>query len=641
MKKKQNQSSSKAKTRISQSTVKNYYNILWIAGIVIFTIFIYHKVFDNQLTNFDDVVYISDNPYIQEINADNVKSIFSEFYYGGYYPLTLISFAFDIAISPGNPSIFIITNFILHLINTILLFYIVIFIFKNTTLSIVTALLFGVHTLHVESVAWVSERKDVLYTMFYFLAILTYLKYLSKPKTSLYLLTLLLFIFSVLSKTMGVAFVAVLFLIDWFYGKKLFDKKNVLEKVPFLIIGVIFGIVAILSQKSIGAIDSTSTLPLLYRVVFAAFGFCMYLLKLIYPFQLSAFYPYPVEVSQSIPIYYFLFILPFIGFIAGLIYLFRKNKEHAFALSFFFLNIILVLQILQINDFMMADRFVYVASAGIYLSLALIYNYFHQKFVLNRRTINIVLSVYIGILGYQTSQRVEIWQNSITLWDDVISKYPSVYKAWDKRGLAKADDLLDFKSAISDYDSALKINPDYYSSYINRGYAKFALGDNQGAIDDYNKAISLKPDYYSAFNNRGSTLANMGKLNEALDDFSKAIELNPENGKAYCNRGLVYMNMNQIEKSLNEFNKCLEISPTYFPAYNYRAMIYARQNKIKEALNDLDFCLQLQPNFSEALYNRGVLHLQTNKRKSACEDLQKAASLGYDRAYNLINSYCN
>jgi len=627
--------------KVPQKAKKDYKNIIWIAGIILFTLFVYRQVFDNTLTNFDDVVYVSENPYIQQLNIENIQSIFSEFYYGGYYPITILSFGIDMAISPGNQSVFIITNIILHLLNIILLFLIIIFVFKNTTLAIITSLLFGVHSMHVESVAWVSERKDVLYTFFYFLSIISYLQYQKNQKSQFYFLALLLFVFSILSKTMGVAMVGVLFLIDWYYNKKWLSRKLVIEKLPFILVAIAFGVIAIYSQKSIGAIDEGNTLPLIHRLVFATYGFSIYIVKLIVPYQLSAFYPYPVDINDALPFYYYLFVIPFIGIIALTYYLMKKHKEYAFGLLFFIVNIILVLQVLQINDFVMADRFVYIASAGIYLIIALIYNYVHQKFTLSRRTINIVMAVYIGFLGYQTSQRLDVWQNSISLWDDVLEKYPSVYKAWDKRGLAKADETMDFKAAIVDYDSALKINPEYYPSYINRGYAKFALGDNRGAIDDYNKAIELKPDYYSAFNNRGSTYANMGKLDEALADFNKAVELNPENGKAYCNRGLLFMNKDWPEKAIKEFNKCIEISPSYFPAYSYRAMIYARQNKIEEALKDLNFCLKIQPNYSEALYNRGILLLQKNYRKSACEDFQKAASLGYERAYNMINSYCN
>jgi len=640
MKKKPVQQQKKS-VKSNQVVKKDYKNLLWIIGIAIFTTIVYSQVFDNRLTNFDDVVYITENPYIQDLNLSNISKIFSEFYYGGYYPMTLLSFGIDKYFFPQSPSVFIIMNFILHLINTILLFLLIHHLFKKRLISVITAILFAIHPMHVESVAWVSERKDVLYTFFYFLGILVYLKYIQTLKLKFILITFILFVLSCMSKTMAVAMVAVLPLLDWLNRRKIFEKRAIIEKLPFLFCGLFFGILAIISQKSIGAIDESGTLPIIDRVLYAGYGFTTYLVKLLYPFNQSVFYPYPVPEGHSIPVYYWLFVGSILVYFALLVYLFKKQKEFAFALSIFLLNIVLVLQMIQINDFVMADRFTYVAAAGIFLAMAFAYDFIVNKFSKHSKTILYLGVFYILVLGYKTYNYANVWQDSVSLWDNVISKYPTVYKAYDKRGLAKADELQDYKSAIIDYDSALSINPVYYASYINRGYARFVLGDSRGSLDDYNKAIELKPDYYSAYNNRGSTLANMGKLDAAMADFSKAILLNKENGKAYCNRGLVYINQNKPEEAISDFTKCIEISPTYYPAFNFRAMVYSREKKYELALKDLDLCLKIQPYFAEALYNRGVLHLQLNQKRSACEDLHKAASLGFQRAYNIINTYCN
>ena len=633
-----NQKKPASKKQVNPETRKT---IVWTAGIILFTTFVFSPVFNNKPTNFDDVVYVTENPYIINLSFQNIGKIFSEFYYGGYYPLTLLSFATDYAISGGNPSFHILVNFLFHLANTLLLFWIVVLIFKNRTVALISALLFAVHTLHVESVAWISERKDVLYAFFYFLSLIIYLKYIEKQKIKYLIISMILFLMSVLSKTMAVALVGVLPLLDWFYGRKWLSRKVLMEKIPFVLIAVIFGIIAIKSQSSIGAIAEETTLPLLQRIVFAGYAFTMYLVKLLYPFHLSAFYPYPVQAGAEISALYWLFLLPPVGVLALTVFLFRKVKEYALLLSFFILNIVLVLQLIQINDFVMADRFVYVASAGIFILIALFFNRLSEKFPLYKNTVTFVLTGYIAILSYLTYQRTDIWQNSISLWTDVTEKYPQVYRAWDKLGMAKADEEQNYPEAINALNKALELNPEFYQSYINRGNIKATLGDLNGALDDFNKAISIKPDYYSAYNNRGATYAQAGKIEEALSDFNKCLNLNPEYSKAYCNRGLAYLNLKNYEKAIEDFNKCIKISPLYYPAYNFRALVYVRMRNLNEALKDLDKCLSIQPDFPDGLYNRGVLRLQLNQKQSACEDLAKAAQLGHPKAENMVQTYCN
>lgn len=628
------------KNKIQQNKEKDIMPFFWIFGILAATIVAYLPAFKNGLTNFDDIVYVSENPYIRQISWQNIVTIFTEFYYGGYYPLTLFSFMIDIRLGGMNPAIFHFTNIFLHLANTLLVFIFIRQLFDKIEIAVIAALLFGLHTLHVESVAWVSERKDVLYSLFFFASLITYNLYLSTGKQKYFVWALYLFLMSVLSKTMAVALVPTLVLLDWFKGRKLTDKKVILEKTPFLVIGVLFGILTILSQKSIGAIAEETTLPMLQRFVFACYGFSMYILKSIIPFGLSAFYPYPIAVGDTIPVQYWLSLIPVIATLGLIIYSLKKKRDYAFALLFFVLNIVLVLQIIQINDFVMADRFMYVASLG----LLLIFGFFYRDALLqNKRRLNLlraVVGVYAIFLLVQTNQRCEVWKDSISVWDDVIEKYPDVYKAWNQRGMAKADELGDFTAALKDYDKAIHLNPDFATTYINRGFALTQKGNTKGALEDYNKAIKLLPDYAMAYNNRGITKANSGDIDGAIIDFTKAIELDEKNVSAFTNRGLARASKQDWEGAMADYNTSIEIEPGYYSAYNYRALLYSRDRKIKEALADFDKCLELMPDHAEALYNRGVIRLQMNQRKSACEDLRKAAGLGFERAYGMVDQYC-
>ena len=630
------------KKKVQQPIKKNNSPIFWIIGILTATIIAYLPAFKNGLLNFDDIAYVSENPYIQQFNWNNIVTLFSEFYYGGYYPLTLLSFMIDIQLGGLDPAIFHFTNILLHLATTLLIFVFIRQLFDRIEIAIIASLLFGLHSLHVESVAWVTERKDVLYAFFFFASLISYNLYLSKKKQKYFVWALYLFLMSVLSKTMAVALAPTLILLDWYQGRKLLDKKVILEKIPFFAIGILFGILAILSQSSIGAIAEENTLPIVHRFVLACYGFSMYILKTIIPFGLSAFYPYPVAIGESIPAVYWLSTLPLIASVFLLIYLFKKKlNDYAFAFLFFVLNIILVLQILQINDFVMADRFMYVASLGLFLILGFLYRDALQK---NKSRLNLLrgaVLVYAIFLLFQTNKRCEVWKDSVSVWNDVIDKYPEVYKAWNQRGMAKADELGDYTAALKDYNQAIKLNPNFATTYLNRGFVRMQQGDTRGAIEDYDKAIELLPDYAMAFNNRGITKANSGDIDGAIQDFGKAIEIDNRYVSAITNRGLALASKQDWEASMADYNKAIEIEPSYYAVYNYRGLSYTRERKINEALADFNTCLELMPDHAEALYNRGVIRLQMNQKKSACEDLRKSANLGFERAYGMLEQYCN
>ena len=479
-----------------------------------------------------------------------------------------------------------------------------------------------------------------MYAFFFFLSLLYYVHFLDTKKHKFYIIALFLFLFSVISKTMAVSLVPCLFLIDWIRERKLLEKKSIIEKIPFFVIALVFGVINIISQKSIGAIHAETTLPLIHRLVFAFYAFCMYVYKLAVPVSLSAFYPYPIKAGESLPFTYWLFSIPIVLIAYTFFRFFKKYILLSFAFLFFVFNIVLVLQILQINDFVMADRFVYVASAGFFIFIALLIDKALAFFDKYRKEILIAFSVYCLFLLYQTNTYTKVWNNSISLWDNVLDKYPDVYRALDKRGQAKSEEGR-FHEAMVDFDRAISLNPDYYSVYINRGFALNMMGKNEDALADYDKAISIYPDYYMGYNNRGTTKANMGDLKGAINDFSNTIVLNPNHVKAYTNRGLAYMSLEMTDSALHDFNKAIDMDPDYYFTFNFRSLVLARMNRLTDAIKDLDHCLKINPNYPDALYNRGVLRLQLNQKHAACTDLNRAATLGHERAGPMLKLYCN
>ncbi|MCD4729781.1 MAG: hypothetical protein K8R74_04210, partial [Bacteroidales bacterium] len=325
---------------------------LWIACILILILLVYLPLHQNGfLISWDDNRYIIDNPHIKDLNLNSITQSFTIFYDGHYHPLTLISLAIDYHLYDLNPMGYHVTNLILHLINTFLVFWLVFLLFekKDRIIPLVTALLFGISTMHVESIAWASERKNLLYATFFLLSLIAYLRYLKTNRTWFYLFALGLFVCSLLSKVMAIPLSITLFLVDYFLNRNLLSRKVWLEKIPFLLVAIIFGVIAIIAQKSSWGDDlSQEQYSFIERILFSGFAFITYILKLLIPYKLSGFYPYPKDVGGIIVMRNVVFVLIAIGLIIVAFYFRKRKKIVTFGLLFYSINIFLLLKIFDV-----------------------------------------------------------------------------------------------------------------------------------------------------------------------------------------------------------------------------------------------------------------------------------------------------
>ncbi|MCH7534555.1 MAG: hypothetical protein IH948_02205, partial [Bacteroidetes bacterium] len=250
---------------------------------------------DNDFTNWDDGKYIMENDLVKDLTASNVYKMFFEKDLKGrsYVPLSLVTWAIEYDIWQDDPAPYHRHNLILHLCNIALVFFFILFITSRVEISFITAVLFGIHPMHVESVAWITERKDVLYTFFYFSSLICYVKYLKQGANSmrLYFFTLILFFLSTTAKSSAVTLTGVLLLLDFLAHRKL-DRKLVFEKVPFFIITVVMGIITVIAAQSTDTIASAEAFSIFERFMFASYGMITYIAKMVVPFHLAAYYPY-------------------------------------------------------------------------------------------------------------------------------------------------------------------------------------------------------------------------------------------------------------------------------------------------------------------------------------------------------------
>jgi protein O-mannosyl-transferase len=608
-----------------------YYIVLAI--IVLISFFIYLPVFHNGLLTWDDDAYIKNNPLIYSFN---LKEIFSQNVMGNYHPFTILTFAIEYHFFGLSATGYHAVNLLLHLLNVILVCYVVFLLCDKALVALVAALLFGIHPMHVESVAWVAELKDLLYTFFFLASYIFYLKYLKDLRKRNYAIALLLFLVSLLSKAMAASLPVVLILTDYFKGRKI-NMRTILEKVPFFLLAIAFGIVAVLVQKSVGA-TNVNIFPFPQRILFACYGFISYLYKLLLPLNQSAYYPYPVKSGGNIPIQYYAYVLVCIGLIASVFYSLRFTKKILFGIGFFAVTVFLVLQLFPVGSAIMADRYSYVPSIGIFYLAGEGCNLLWSK--KSKLAVYILLiSAIVVLFSVRTFDRCSVWKNDLTLWNDVISQYQTASLAYNNRGYYFFNEERN-KEAIDDFNKSIELDPDNALAHNLRGMVFMTESRNKEAISDFNKSIELDPDNAPTYVNRGWVFMNEERNTEAISDFNKAIELDPNYAVAYNNRGIYFINQERNDEAISDFNKAIELAPGYAEAYFDRGNVSMLEKRYEEAISFFTKAIASRNHYAQAYYYRALAEFYTGKKDVACKDLKQAASLGYQNIADALTQMC-
>lgn len=431
-----------------------------------------------------------------------------------------------------DPKVFILNNILLHCINVMLVLWFIVLLCGRFDIAFITAVLFAVHPIHVESVVWIVERKDVLYTFFYLGSMVSYIYGIrvKKKANTFYALSLFLFLGSLLSKPAAVTLPVVLLLIDFYYrdDRRFGGNKAVhalIHKIPFFMLSGVFALIG-LGQKREGLFDIYSHVE---RIMVGSYALMVYVVKLFAPLGLSCFYPMPDKVNNSLPVLFVVspFVLLFV--LCFFVYIFRKKRELLFGLLFYCSTMFLV-TFMGASTALMADRYMYVPSIGIFFILAYcvchLIGYESIKKVALRIYAKVFISILFVILAFMTFERCKVWKNGITLWSDVISKYDNVEAAYVNRGNEYGRSG-QYDLALADYEKALALAPNSLLSLTSRGYLFYLQGDHERAVTDLSKAISLYPNYIPAYLNRSLAYEKMGKYREAADDLIKAKAIEP------------------------------------------------------------------------------------------------------------------
>ena len=649
--------------------MKNYHFKYYLAASVsLITLFVYLASLRNEFVDWDDNSYVFDNPHIRSFDLAFLKWAFFDFYSANWHPLTWISHALDYAVWGLNPLGHHLTNNVLHAVNT---FVVVLLVAKllaswqagkpasshESRFTLIaagtTGLLFGLHPIHVESVAWVAERKDLLCALFYLLSVMAYLRYAAaislqraKGTQRAMLFALCFFILALLSKPMAVSLPVVLLILDWYPLGRITTLKtlgtSLVEKVPFFALAIGSSILTILAQKAGEAMASIEAIPLTARILVAAKSLIAYLWKMTAPLNLAPFYPYPQGPSLMSAAYFFAIALV-IGITITCVVAAKKQRVWLSVWGYYVVTLIPVLGIVQVGAQAMADRYAYLPSLGPFLIMGLAVARVSQTLRsspgLGVKVLSATLAILItASMAYLSFKQIGAWKDTISLWTSVIENEPEGAPLAYNNRAKFLEKIGRFDDALADCNRAIALDPLSYETYIVRGIVFKDLGRLDEAIADYNRAIALKPDSFEAYNNRGSAFEKTGQLDKAIADYERAIALKPRNAAAYANRGIAFGKAGLFENSIESLDKALEIDPYNVNAYVSRGISYSRIGRNDRALEDYNKAIRLDQNHILAYFNRGDLYLRTGNKELAILDFQKACHLGDQEGCNALQA---
>jgi len=573
----------------------NKFNILVIILLGMITFIAFEQVLRNGFIDYDDGVYVTENPVVQSgLTPGNIKWAFTTDYNGNWHPLTWLSHMLDCQIFGTNPSLHHLSGLLLHIANTLLLFVVLNAMTSALWQSAFVAAIFAIHPLHVESVAWVAERKDVLSALFWLLTMLTYLRYAERPSTGRYLLTLVAFALGLMAKPMLVTLPFVLLLLDYWPLKRIENLslvesssrqtiyRLVLEKVPFLVLSACCSIITFLVQRSGEAVMPLTVFSLRLRLANAVFSYVRYIGKIFWPKDLAIFYPLQTDELTWVVILISLAFLMVASFVVA-----RLAPAHRYlpvGWFWFIGTLVPVIGIVQVGGQAMADRYTYIPSIGIFIMVAWGAVELLRGWKYRREALSITASVIIFVLLIYTRTQVRYWQNSISIFEHTLSVTKN--NALIHYDLGRTYHLQNIPDkAIKNYLEAIRIDPNDLESHNNLGMLLRNKNKLDEAIDHFRKAIEINPGFISAYSNLGRTLQLQGKLDDAILYLNISAKMQPDQPERFNTLAIACIQAGRVNEALESALQACKMTKYSEPRYlDTLASAYAAEGNFTEAI---------------------------------------------------------
>jgi tetratricopeptide (TPR) repeat protein len=562
-----------------------------------------------------------------------------------YYPLVHTTFWVEYHLWGASPLGYHLANVVLHAANALLLWRVL----RRLAVpgAYLAAVLFAVHPVHVESVVWITERKNVLSTFFYLASALVLFRFWppeeNRPEPAgrwrFYVLALILFVAALLSKTVACALPPAFLLVRWWKQDRI-SVRDVLVSAPLFALGLALALPTVFLEKEhVGAQGAEWSFSFTERVLIAGRALWFYAGKLIWPMPLSFIYPrWEIDAGS---VWQYGFPLAAVVVLVGLFLLRgRLGRGPLTAVLFFCGTLVPALGFFNVYPMrysFVADHFQYLASVGL---LALAAATFELALTTERPVVwyasRATCVLLIGIFTILTWRQAEVYRDVFTLWTDTLAKDPNCWMAYTNRGNAYAQSG-QLEEALDDLSRAIELTPDQAEAHNNRALVYLRLGETQKALDDSTWAINAKPDYAKAYSTRGEVYMRLGQPEQSLADCNRAVELNPDLAEAYNNRGLAFLRLGKAEDAIRDFSRAIHLKPQMAGAFTNRGGVYLLKGQLQEAQIDFDRAIELEPDSAGAYGNRGMVHLLQGQLDRASKDFDRALVLQPDTSQVYLN----
>jgi tetratricopeptide (TPR) repeat protein len=604
---------------------------LWIYILLaVVTVATYAQVFTHDFVSYDDPDYITANPHVQTgLTWTGAAWAFSHGYAANWHPLTWLSHMLDWQLFEAQAGMHHMVSVLIHAVSVLLLFGLLRRMTGTVYRGAFVAFAFALHPLHVESVAWASERKDVLSGLFFFLTIWAWLNYVEKPAVWRYLLTAAAFACGLMSKPMLVTLPLVLLLLDAWPLKR-FNRRAIIEKLPLAAMAIASSIVTYAVQQRGGAVTALDLVPLHLRIENALLSYILYLVQFIWPSNLSVFYPYPDLTWWKIALAAAALIAITVGA--------RRRPYLMTGWLWFLIMLIPVIGLVQVGVQARADRYTYLPIVGLAIMLA----WGAAEFLPTRYAAIAGAAVCVAWTAV-TWQQITTWQNTETVFRHAIESTDQNYFAYNALGAALRDQgRLD--DAIANFESALRVKPHFADAQDNLGESLAAEGRANDAIPHLLEARRLQPESVEACINLGSALHKAGRSKEAETEFRAALAMQPESAEAHGGLGLALMGQGRAQEALPQLLEAVRIHPNDADAHYNLGNAYGALDRSDEAISQFKEAVRLKPSDPATHYNLGLALVSANRVQEAIPEFSASLKINPDSIparFNLASAFAS
>ncbi|GFO70418.1 O-GlcNAc transferase [Geomonas limicola] len=602
--------------------------------LTLVTMIVFLQTATHQFINFDDPGYVTSNTAVKGgLSAAGLAWAFTSTAMSNWHPLTWLSHMIDVQFFGLDPRWHHLTSVFLHAVTVVVLFMLLEGMTGALWQSFFVALLFAVHPLHVESVAWVAERKDVLSCLFGLISLSCYVRYVKTPGARWYLASLLLFVASLMSKPMLVTLPLVMLLLDYWpldrYGcdpstnATLPVLRLAREKIPFFVFSALSSAITVYSQHKGGAMATLDKVPVTARIENALIAWVKYIFLMVWPQDLAILYPFPKHLV--------LWQAAAAGIVLVIIStaVVRYRRRFPYLLTgwfWYFITLLPVIGLVTVGGQSMADRYTYFPLIGLFVACCWLIPDLMQGWQHRQVVLAVLAPLVFSLLTAVTWRQLGYWKDDFSLFRHTLEVTSDNYLILNNYGIA-LDAKGNHAEAFRYFNEAVQVNPRSAMAYSNLGSVSLGWGKLDDAVQNYTKALEINPNHLQARAGMGKTLAALGRFDEAVWQFQEALKIDPSLTAAHQNLALLLIKLGKNSEAQSHYEAALQLDPRSPKAALDMGIAMAQEGKMVEALGYFDDAQRIAPTSVEAHFNRGLAFVRLNRKEEAAGEFARVLEL--------------